>query len=269
MHLAKRVLMGVVIGSLCCGSLQAEESKSWWPFKSREETSLPPVATAPPFATQTVTASPPVTAAPSAAVTAPATPPTTTTTAAEPETWLKWPSMPEMKWPTAGKDETTTVVAQAPVAPAPVAPAPPAMSTASTPSASTAATTPVLTPDPTITPIPPEQPRRRPFGFGKAGQQEARKNTWANKEPDPNAPAVSPWQSVKNGAKRVGNSTASAWHKTVDVVTPGDGSTQAAPTAVAQQEPKHHWWSWWRGDKEEPQGPQTVTEWMAQERLDP
>jgi hypothetical protein len=268
MHLAKRALMGVVVGSLCCSSLQAEESKSWWPFKSQEEVSLPPVAAAPPVAARTVTTSPPVVAAPSVAASAPASPPTTAA-AAESETWLKWPSMPEMKWPTAGKDETTTVVTQAPVVPAPVAPAPPATSTASTPSASTAATTPVLTPDPTITPIPPEKSRRRPFGFGKAGQQEVRKNAWANKEQDPNAPAPSPWQSVKNGAKRVGDSTASAWHKTVDAVTPGDGSTQAAPTAVAQQEPKHHWWSWWRGDKEEPQGPQTVTEWMAQERLDP
>jgi hypothetical protein len=107
------------------------------------------------------------------------------------------------------------------------------------------------------------------LGFGKAGQQEARRNAWANKNKDADAESLSPWQSVKNGALRMSDSTASAWHKTVDAVTPGKSDSHAAPTAVAQQEPKNRWWNWWSSEDEKPQGPQTVTEWMAQERLDP
>jgi hypothetical protein len=67
----------------------------------------------------------------------------------------------------------------------------------------------------------------------------------------------SPWKSMSDGTKN-------AWHKTVDWVTPGDGSDVAA----VKSEPRVSWWDrMWGGEEE--QGPETVTEWMAQDRLDP
>lgn len=59
-------------------------------------------------------------------------------------------------------------------------------------------------------------------------------------------------------------STRKAWHKTVDWVTPGDGTE-----AQVVSEPRESWWARMWGSKEKQEGPQTVTEWMAQDRLDP
>lgn len=81
--------------------------------------------------------------------------------------------------------------------------------------------------------------------------------------------SASPWQVVTEGTHRLGESTRNAWHKTVDALTPSSMKANAPPAPrTARREPL------WRralglGEEEKPEGPQTVTEWMAQERLNP
>jgi hypothetical protein len=73
---------------------------------------------------------------------------------------------------------------------------------------------------------------------------------------------------MKNGTHRMENATASAWHKTVNAVTPGSDQPKQQ---VAQQQPQKSWWSrmWGSSEEEKPDGPRTVGEFMAQKRLEP
>ena len=68
-------------------------------------------------------------------------------------------------------------------------------------------------------------------------------------------------------ASRIGRGPMSSGQRsTIDAITPGD----SASAPVAQQAPSQSWWSRMRGAPDpQPEGPRTVTEWMAQERLDP
>jgi hypothetical protein len=100
---------------------------------------------------------------------------------------------------------------------------------------------------------------------GKSEVSEAR-NAWTEKKPEPKS--ASPWQVMTESTERLGASTSRAWHKTVDALTPSALSSDKRPAPhVAQREP-----IWKRafglGEKE-PEGPQTVTEWMSQDRLNP
>jgi hypothetical protein len=113
-----------------------------------------------------------------------------------------------------------------------------------------------------------ERPKRARFGKPAYGQSRPTRNSWAQPpgSPVPQLPKSSPWQTVTDGARRVGESTRNAWKKTVDWATPGDEPTPR----VAQAEPQESWWSrMWGTNDAASEGPQTVTEWMAQERLDP
>lgn len=96
--------------------------------------------------------------------------------------------------------------------------------------------------------------------FGKPHYAERPKNTWAQQPASDTTAAAtkSPWQSMTDGTKN-------AWRKTVDWVTPGDG----ADVPAVQSEPRISMWDRMWGGEEEQQGPETVTEWMAQDRLDP
>jgi hypothetical protein len=77
-----------------------------------------------------------------------------------------------------------------------------------------------------------------------------------------------PLQAMNDGAHKVGNSTKSAWHKTVDALTPG--SKEARPAQTARREVQPPFWKRMLGDDgSKLQGPQTVPQWMAQQRLDP
>lgn len=109
--------------------------------------------------------------------------------------------------------------------------------------------------------------RRRRYGVGKAAQMH--RNRWAQNRSQTATPTddASPWEMMTESARRVGESTRNAWHKTVDLVTPGDESDEAP---VIRQAARDSWWDRLRGNSSpQTQGPQTVTEWMAQERLDP
>jgi hypothetical protein len=105
------------------------------------------------------------------------------------------------------------------------------------------------------------QQSRSHMRFGKPIHRNRPRNTWAQPPADATAqaPGSSTWQSMTNG-------TRTAWRKTVDFVTPGTESE----ASIAHSEPRVSWWDrMWGTEETTQEGPQTVTEWMAQERLDP
>jgi hypothetical protein len=78
-------------------------------------------------------------------------------------------------------------------------------------------------------------------------------------------------QSVSNGARRVGQSTRAAWDKTVDVLTPGlQSSASGASSRVARRD-RTPVWSRMFGSNEpsKKEGSQTMSEFIAQDRIDP
>jgi hypothetical protein len=108
---------------------------------------------------------------------------------------------------------------------------------------------------------------RNPFAASGPALEDSR-NNWMGTSPDPAKP--SPWQAVTDGASRVGESTKSAWRKTVDIVTPGSPAEPAERTRVAQRDTEPSLWSRvFSPGAEKKEGPQTVTEWMGQERIKP
>jgi len=115
----------------------------------------------------------------------------------------------------------------------------------------------------TVTEVSPSelrQPKPRRDNFGKPTHVARRRNAWAQPPAETTAatPGPSTWNKVTEG-------TRSAWHNTVEFVTPGE----AAGTSVASNEPRDSWWRRMWSSDEKAEGPQTVTEWMAQDRLDP
>ena len=114
--------------------------------------------------------------------------------------------------------------------------------------------------------IPKPQLPRPQFWTRKSQVDEAR-NAWVEESPDPARP--SPLQAVRQGARRVGDSTRSALRKTVDVLTPGDDSNSES-SRIARRETRPPFWKrMFTTEEPQPEGPRTVTEWMAQDRLDP
>jgi hypothetical protein len=77
-----------------------------------------------------------------------------------------------------------------------------------------------------------------------------------------------PLESMKNGAKRAGESTRTAWHKTVDALTPGDSSKEREPR-TARREVRPPFWKRMMGKDDSSRGAETVPEFMAQQRLSP
>jgi hypothetical protein len=108
----------------------------------------------------------------------------------------------------------------------------------------------------------PQLPRLWP----EKSEVEAARNAWVEQNPEATQPSA--LQALSDGARRVGDSSRAAWDKTVDALTPGQPSSQTS-SRVVRREAGPPWWKRMFGAEEPPQGPQTVTEWMAQERLDP
>jgi hypothetical protein len=107
----------------------------------------------------------------------------------------------------------------------------------------------------------------------KKAAEAAKKNSWVEKTPTP--PKPSPLKPVTDGANKVAKSTKDAWHKTVNAITPGSSTTPARSNSgsgsnqVAKKEMDAPWYKRMFGVKPEIQQPQTVPQWMAQQRLDP
>jgi hypothetical protein len=104
--------------------------------------------------------------------------------------------------------------------------------------------------------------------FAEKPAPEPSRNSWVDQ---PITPKPSPFKPLTDGAQKVSNSTKSAWHKTVDALTPGEAEQARSNTSsrVAKREIEPPLWKRMFGAKSELQGPQTVPEWMAQQRLDP
>jgi hypothetical protein len=154
-------------------------------------------------------------------------------TPVEEDSWFAWPSVSEWHLPKfASQSEDIPVDSFA---------------SGDSPSANNSATT--------------DARRRSPrTNFGRPVHESRPRNTWAQQTASDGSDGAGPstWQSMKAGTRNV-------WHKTVDAVTPGD----EVETAVVANKPRSSWWNkMWVSEVVE-EGPQTVTEWMAQDRLDP
>jgi hypothetical protein len=107
----------------------------------------------------------------------------------------------------------------------------------------------------------------RPQIWPRKSEVDDARNAWMQNSPDPTRPT--PLQAVRQGAQRVGQSTRTAWRKTVDVLTPGEAPSASAPR-VANRPQESTLWQRLRGTQpEQKQGSQTISEFIAQERLDP
>ncbi len=106
----------------------------------------------------------------------------------------------------------------------------------------------------------------RPQILPRKSQVDDARNAWMQNSPDPARPT--PLQAVQQGARRVGESTRTAWRKTVDVLTPGEAAG-GPDSRVAARDQKPTLWQRMRGTRpEQKQGSQTISEFIAQERLD-
>ncbi|HEX2477610.1 MAG TPA: hypothetical protein VHK01_22830 [Lacipirellulaceae bacterium] len=107
----------------------------------------------------------------------------------------------------------------------------------------------------------------RPQIWPRKSQVDDARNAWVQKSPDPARPT--PLQAMKQGAQRVGQSTRTAWRKTVDVLTPGDAPSASDPRVAARDQNPTLWQRMRGTQPEQKQGSQTVSEFIAQERLNP
>lgn len=99
--------------------------------------------------------------------------------------------------------------------------------------------------------------------FGRE-PESSNENRWY--EPHREMPAPSTWDTMKGGVRRMSIRTRSAWDRTIDVFTPDEDEEPIA----RREPPKPPFWKRMFGvDEEIDEGPQTVTEWMAQDRLSP
>ena len=101
----------------------------------------------------------------------------------------------------------------------------------------------------------------------KKAEAEAPRNAWVDKTPI--TPKPSPMKPITDGAHKISKGTKDAWHKTVDALTPGEPTNTHEAPRIAKREIKPPFYKRMFGAKSELQGPQTVPEWMAQQRLDP
>jgi hypothetical protein len=106
----------------------------------------------------------------------------------------------------------------------------------------------------------------RPPLWSRKSHVDDSRNAWTQKNPDPDRP--SPLKSVQQGAQRVGQSTRSAWRRTVDVLTPGDSTTASDPRVAARPQQPPLWKRMIGRSQPQVQGPRTVNEMLSQERLD-
>lgn len=86
----------------------------------------------------------------------------------------------------------------------------------------------------------------------------------------PKMPA-DPLAPIKNSAKKVGEGASKAWEGTKEIFTLGGAKTAAAESPKTPEDKGPSLWQKMFGgaEKKEPEGPQTVAEFMAQKRLDP
>jgi hypothetical protein len=85
----------------------------------------------------------------------------------------------------------------------------------------------------------------------------------------PKMPA-DPLAPVKTSARKVGDGAKKAWEGTKELLTFGPKETADQPAArVASREQPSLWSRMFGSAEPEPEGPQSVAEWMNQPRIDP
>lgn len=85
----------------------------------------------------------------------------------------------------------------------------------------------------------------------------------------PKMPA-DPLAPVKTSARKVGDGAKKAWEGTKELLTFGGKAAKDEPAArVASREQPSVWSRMFGSAEPEPEGPQSVAEWMNQDRIDP
>jgi hypothetical protein len=119
----------------------------------------------------------------------------------------------------------------------------------------------VTTPSATdITPTA-EEPSSSPWGWIKKPKISMPKISFPKMPADPFAP-------VKSSARKVSEGTKRAWEGTKEIFSFGGSKEQPAARTAAATEAPSMWQRMFGGKKEEPEGPKTVAEWMAQKRVE-
>jgi hypothetical protein len=83
----------------------------------------------------------------------------------------------------------------------------------------------------------------------------------------PKMPA-DPFAPVKTSARKVSDGAKKAWEGTKEIFTFGNSKEQPAARTASAKEAPSMWQRMFGGKKEEPEGPRTVAEWMAQKRVE-
>ncbi len=104
--------------------------------------------------------------------------------------------------------------------------------------------------------------------FAHKPNADPTRNSWVEKTPTP--PKPSPMKPITDGAHKVAKSTKAAWHKTVDALTPGEPAPapRNSSSRIAKRDAQPSFWKRMFGSEQEPQGSQTMPEFMAQQRVD-
>lgn len=109
----------------------------------------------------------------------------------------------------------------------------------------------------------PEMPKPSWSSSPRESEAEAPRNTWMERTPEP--PKPSPLQAMKDGARRVGQSTREAWDKTVDAVTPDDKTDRSSRVARRPKQPSV-WKRMFGANNAKANGSQTMPQFIAQDR---
>ena len=109
--------------------------------------------------------------------------------------------------------------------------------------------------------ITPTEESASPWGWMKMPSVTMPKVSWPKMPADPLAP-------IKSSAKKVSDGGKKAWEGTKEIFTGGKSDQPAARVANAGDSPS--WWERLTGGekKQEPEGPATINEWMAQKRVE-
>ncbi|WP_428306105.1 hypothetical protein [Lacipirellula sp.] len=111
--------------------------------------------------------------------------------------------------------------------------------------------------------ITPTEESASPWGWMKMPTMTMPKISWPKMPADPLAP-------IKSSAKKVSDGGKKAWEGTKEIFTGGKSDEQPA-TRVADASASPSWWERMTGGgekKQEPEGPATINEWMAQKRVE-
>jgi hypothetical protein len=110
---------------------------------------------------------------------------------------------------------------------------------------------------------PTEEPAAGPWGWLKMPKVTMPKVSFPKMPADPLAP-------IKTSARKVGDGTKKAWEGTKEIFTFGGSKTEQPAARVASAEKSPSMWKrmFGGGKEEQPEGPSTITEWMAQPRVE-